>query len=77
MKRYVVVLCATMGVAACSGQSDGGPAVTARPDAMSAVPARLVGLEWSERGMVVLRDWFSRWRPGRAGHAVRPALDIR
>ncbi len=40
MKRFVLLLCATLGVVACSGQSDGGPAVTARPEgAAPAAPA--------------------------------------
>ena len=39
MKRYVLLLSATLGVAACSGQSDGGPAVTARPEGANSQPA--------------------------------------
>lgn len=39
MKHYVVLLCAALGVVACSGQSDGGPAVTARPEGPSSQPA--------------------------------------
>jgi hypothetical protein len=32
MKRHVVLMSALLGVVACSQSSDGGPAVTARPD---------------------------------------------
>ena len=39
MKRQARLLCAILGVAACSGQSDGGPAVTARPEGANAQPA--------------------------------------
>lgn len=45
MKRYVLLLGATLGVAACSGQSDGGPAVTARPEGASSQPSAPVKTE--------------------------------
>ena len=39
MKHYVVLLCATLGLVACSGQTDGGPAGTARPEGASSQQA--------------------------------------